>query len=109
MWGILFIIILLISCTRKEEAVPEYVIPKDKMIQVLTDLHIAQAAVITYQYSDTLRFSMNDYSTKVLELHQLRRGQFDSSIAYYTTRPVALDEMYEQVINELSKQQGGVQ
>ena len=78
------------------------------MIPVLVDIHIAQAATGLYHTGDTSMFAINDYLPYILKIHHIEKAKYDSSTAFYTLHPEIMEEMYDEVINELSKKQGEI-
>jgi len=47
-------------------------------------------------------------SIDVLKKHQVTKPQYDSSFVFYTQHPKLLSDVYEKVLNELSKLQAKV-
>jgi len=109
---IFFLFILLTvsfsSCTKKKIEIPPTVLSKEKMVSVIADIHLAQAAAVIRNPSDTLHYTFGDYLPYILKLHDIPRAEYDSSISFYTVHPELMKEIYEDVINELSKKQGEV-
>jgi len=103
----LFILILFIfiSCGkfsfRKKSS---FIIPKDKLIPILVDLHLSDAvlnspnikSLYNKQYAEV-------YYDQVFELHGYTRAQFDTTIKFYSVKPSKLENIYDDVIEELSK------
>jgi len=94
------------SCSKKTVDVPGDILTKEELVPVLVDIHLAQAAAGISQLNDSMRYSVNDYSASIFKLHHLSREKYDSSLEFYTAHPELLEEIYAEVINELSKKQG---
>jgi hypothetical protein len=105
----LFALTIFFSCSKKAVDIPDDILKKDKMVSVLVDIHFAQAAVGVNQFSDSIHYTLNDYTSAIFNIHHITRAQYDSSLAFYTANPELLDEIYTDVINELSKKQSEAQ
>jgi hypothetical protein len=103
----LFILVGMIffSCSRKPVNIPETVLSREEMVSVLVDIHLAQALVGINQFNDSLHYNLSDYLSSVFQMHHLTREKYARSLEFYTDHPELLDEMYADVINELSKKQ----
>jgi hypothetical protein len=93
------------SCSKKAIEIPKDILGKEEIIPVLVDVHLAQAAAGISQVNDSLHLTPEDYSLSVFKLHHITREKYTSSLEFYTAHPELLDEIYAEVINELSKKQ----
>jgi hypothetical protein len=79
------------------------VIAKEEMIQLLSDMHLADAAVqglkINRDSSDKL---YKLYYAQIFEKHKTNTTQFKKSLQYYTQHPEMMDQMYMKVVENLS-------
>ena len=99
---------IFISCSKPKPEIPNGILQEKEMISVLADIHIAQAATAFYNVNDTLRPSMSDYIPYILKIHHVEQAVYDSSVSFYTLHPEIMQEMYNDVITELSRKQGEV-
>jgi hypothetical protein len=97
------------SCKKPEVKVPANVLKKEQMVPILADVHIAQAAAVMNQVSDSTRYPLPDMLKYIFKIHHTTKAQYDSSISFYTQHPEIMKEIYDSVITELSKKQGEVQ
>ncbi len=104
-----FLFLVFCSCSKSKVKTPEGVLSQKEMIPILVDVHIAQAAAGLHNEADTARFTLNDYLPYILKTHHVEKIVYDSSISFYTLHPEIMQEMYDEVINELSKKQGEAQ
>ena len=91
---------LLMSCRGDD------VIPKRKMIAVLTDLHKMDGML---QVQGKLRDSNTEdltYYDAVLASHGVTRAEFDSSLVWYTMHPQRFNKLYPRVIKNLEAEHG---
>ena len=97
------------ACSEKSIKIPEEVIRPDTMATILSDIHMAQAAVSVYSIGDTVRYSLGDYIPAIFKNHHTSQRQFDSSLKFYSANPELLDSIYKQVLDELSRKEGEVE
>lgn len=101
-----FYFLLLLSCGTAEQkpvVIPADVLPKEKMAEVITDIHIAEAKAGLEPYQDSA-YAITSFE-KIFEQNKITRAQYDSSLVFYIEHPELLDTIYGQVLNELSKMQ----
>lgn len=92
------LLIFLFSCTGRS---PENIIKKERMIGVLTDMHIASAYATTFGDLDTIKQKTADYLNAIYIKHQTDSTSFRKSLEYYSEKPELLSKMYEQVHKNL--------
>jgi hypothetical protein len=85
---------------------PSDVIGHDRMIALLTDMHIIDGATYTMnQLPDTLyKYETANYLA-LFKKYQTDSVQFKRSLRYYTTKPVELQAMYDKVLDNLKQKQ----
>ena len=103
---ILFFIAACVSCSKPKPVIPDGVLSQKEMIPVLVDIHIAQSATGLYDPEDSVKYTMNELLPYILKIHHIEKVKYDSTISFYTRHPEIMQQMYEEVINELSKKQG---
>ena len=106
--ALLFLLMAMFSCSKPKTIIPAGVLTEKEMIPLLVDIHIAQAAASIYSASDSAMYNMNEMLPYILSLHHVEKATYDSSIGFYTRHPELMQQMYEEVINELSKEEGEV-
>ncbi len=92
---------ILFGCADELE-IPDVVLPEDKMVEVMTDVQIAESYIkLKFALrSDTIRTSDSIYAA-VYRKHQISAATYDSSFQFYTTHPELLQRIYEKAINNL--------
>ncbi|TAL58612.1 MAG: DUF4296 domain-containing protein [Bacteroidetes bacterium] len=97
---------ILFSCGEKEKQVPipSNILPKKKMVQVITDVHIAEAEANLRTLPDSTSKETISFQ-KIFEKDSITKQQYEESLTFYIDHPVLLDSIYTQVLNELSKMQ----
>lgn len=129
-YTVLFTFLLLISsCGGKEEEKvvlmeqPSDLISRDKMIQILADVHLLEASLqyrapqtpsrspfsITPEQAQTPVALPTDQKTMpyydIFAKHGVTRAQYEASLQWYMTDAALYGEMYDEVINELVRRQ----
>lgn len=97
-----FTVLLLFSCAEKLIEKPENLIPEDKMVLILKEMAIVNAAKATS--IGTLRDNGIDPTTFVFAKYEIDSAQFVDSDRYYASLPLVYETLYEQVETSLEKQ-----
>jgi hypothetical protein len=122
-------VLILSSCGSKEEEKvvlmekPADLIAQDKMVRLLADVHLLEAAL---QYRSPQMPSRTPYSITpdnvhtpvalptdqktlpyydIFKKHGVTRTQYETSLQWYMTDAVLYGQMYDEVINELVRRQ----
>ena len=89
---------------------PANLIPLDSLIAVLVDLHLTDAS------SKQNFFPNNNHTPEqykqykaILQLHQISKNRFDSTIHYYCGHGERFEELYNQVIADLEQKEKELQ
>jgi hypothetical protein len=124
----LFVLILLFGCSEPDPAVPTIERPADlieesKMVQVMADVHMLEAAISATTPPPRSRGPMlapgqdavhnnlvEGFENRkplpyydVFVKHQVSRDQYERSMQYYSADPAAFALLYDKVIAELTK------
>ena len=103
---LLFLIIVAAACKKPKVEIPPEVIPPDSMVQVLTDIHIAEAAIgqksSTGDNGDLFAAS---YFKFVFDKYKITELQYRNSTKFYAAHPDLYENIYSIVISEISKRQ----
>ncbi len=107
---IFFSALLFISCSKKEEKIPDNILSKNKMIQVLVDVHIAEATIQNkyLALNDSTKNIAAGYYINAFDKNKITEQQFRESFLYYSHHLDLLNKIYEEVINELSKRKSHI-
>lgn len=88
-----------ISACKKAE---QPIIPKEKMIEILADIHISEAALANTS-PGTKDSIAGVYLTQILKIHHVARKDFDQSLKIYNHDPLTLEPMYDEVLKDLDE------
>lgn len=97
---VFFIFLLsLPACSKKNVNLP---LPAEKLVAVLMDLHLAEAAYqnLSTSAKDTLAFQ---YYDQVYQMHNVSKIQVDSAISLLNRHPDIFAEIYAQVKDGLEE------
>ena len=99
-------IVLIVSCadTNNDElAKPPNLLDRQQMAEVLSDIQIAEAAIVQKNYGlDSLTRMEAGYYKFIYKKNATTKEVFERSYAYYVTRPDLLDSIYATVIEIIS-------
>ena len=103
-----FIVLLLVfvvaSCDDPVVPKPENLIKESQMIDMLVDIHLAEATYNKFRYDTIMRdnSSVNFYYS-VLDKYHVQDSLFEQSFIYYASVPKNFDKMYRKVTSKLSE------
>lgn len=102
---LLFLLVFVVAaCDKPIVPKPEHLIHQDKMIDMLADIHLAEATYNRYR-SDTSRthFTSVDFYYSVLAKYEVPDSVFEKSFLYYASEPKNFEKMYRKVLSKLSE------
>ncbi|MCD6367146.1 MAG: DUF4296 domain-containing protein [Bacteroidales bacterium] len=111
-WLLLLIVPLLFSCNsdkKKEEQQP--IIPKEKFIQLLTDIHKTDgyfSSIKQNLINDTILNPKNFFG-EVFHKYDVTNKDFQATILYYCYRMDEFEIIYEQVVQNLNQENDSLQ
>lgn len=89
---------------------PDNLIEQDKLVLILTDVEIAESALRQNQnVGHEIGETKEAYYNAIFKKHEVSKEQFDSSMVYYRKNFEVMDEIYEEVITQLSLMQSEAQ
>ena len=94
-----------ISCSKKKPTIPGDVLNEQEMTSLLTDIHLAQAAMTVNATADSSRYSMKQYTDYILNQHKISNEKYVKSLRFYTENPGLIKSIYDSVLTNLSKMQ----
>jgi hypothetical protein len=111
---VLFVTLITISCRNENTNLvgiierPKDLINKDSMVNILVDIHLADAIVTHSEYinDEKRKFSYSAYKS-VFEKHNLTKLRFENSISYYSLNQDELKNIYDSVLVKMSNLEGG--
>lgn len=104
-------IVFFAACSSIEDrvAIPDTVLSQAKMAEVLVDVHLLEASLNVSTYSrDQVVASTIQPNSDVLKKNNVPKALYEESFAFYSKNPMLLAEVYQLVLNNLSKMQAEV-
>jgi len=101
-YNILFFSLLLLCSACTGDKLPKGVIERDKMVNLLTQIHIADGTLFTeLQVPDTLyKHGFSRFLTVFKNFHT-DTNQFKKSMKYYCNQPEVLAVMYDEISDKI--------
>lgn len=97
-----------LSCQRTVIEKPKPLIKEQQMIEMLFDLHMAEATYRRMRYDSTLKNSSSaNFYYSVLEKYEVPDSVFEKSFVYHASNPKNFEKLYRKVINKLSETEQG--
>lgn len=92
-----------LSCEESVVPKPENLIKENQMIEMLADIHLAEATFNRFRYDSTMQHSTSaDFYYSILDKYQIPDSVFEQSFVYYASTPKSFEVMYRKVMNKLS-------
>lgn len=102
--------VLTVSCNRSKEAGYDKIIPEDKMVGLLVDMHLTESVLTKDERSPDQKANLAlSYYPSLLEKYDVTRAQVDSSVHWYTRHPKIYNRIYEKVVANLEKKVAAAQ
>ncbi len=93
----------LFSCG--EENVPDGIIAKKRMVQILMDMNITDAYLDQVPVGDTLLMQAHSRYNYIFRKYAIDSVKFSKSLTYYSKRPDELQAMYQTVMDSITAKQ----
>ncbi len=102
--------LLFFACAgKKPVGIPETILPKQKMAEVMLDIHLLEATMnLNSTAADKVPPGNPTPNFDVLKKNNISKKQYDESFDFYSQHPALLNEVYDLVLNDLSKMQAQV-
>jgi hypothetical protein len=101
---IVLVTIVMFSCNSDADIVPEGVLGKEKMIEVMVEIELTQALVkLKSSTIDTI--NERQLYNEVYSAYNVSEEEFNNSLDHYCKDPKLLMDMYGKVIEDLTKKQ----
>ncbi len=93
--------LFLLGCSRGE---PQLEVKEDKLVDILIDVHIAEAAVQNLR-GETHDRIINLYYEQIFGIHGVEREEFESTMAYLREKPDRMEAIYAEVMAEMERRE----
>ncbi len=100
---------LLVSCGEKKdipssevEMASDSLISPEKMVLILGDVHLVEAAMLLDQSAGKeIKVNGDLYYQGVFRKYHISRQRYDENLKYYRQNPAKMSKMYDKVIRDL--------
>lgn len=101
---------IMAACSESKVEVPSNVIPRDTMIAILADVHLAEAniQVLSLGRSDSTKEEAYGLYRFILSKYRINDEKLRRSFEFYRSEPEYFHEMYNEVLTRLSEKQATV-
>lgn len=100
-------IVLIFSCNQ-EFKTPEYVIPQNEMVNIITDIHIIDGLFTVNKVRRKFAKDSIEYYNAVFTNYGYTRSDFDTSVNFYSEKIDEYDKIYEEVLNRLNEMETNI-
>lgn len=97
------LIVTLSGCTKNDK--PANLIPRDKMKNILTDMHLIESRSYRIVKDDSAKSVTKASYLFIFKKYNIDTAQLRTSMEYYLSNPEMMDQMYEEMIDSLQKRQ----
>ena len=107
----LFMVVLLLSCHSEQEKQPVYPFPEEKIIQILADVHLAEAKLseLTYLPQNQQDSIAKNYYFSIYRVHGLNAGEYNQLMNELSRNPDELNRIYDKVLIQLQTEESKIQ
>lgn len=100
---ILIVFLSVFSCDKKDPAMPDDLLSKESMVNILINIHIAEAAISLKDLpSDSAQVLYKRKKQEIFKEHGVASSRFYKSYQYYISDIKGMDDIYAAVIDSLS-------
>ncbi len=94
---------LLMACSNAPSP-PENLIPQEKMVQILKDVHLAEQRIIRLRLGsqDSSVVAYQVLENEILKKYQSDTGTYRASYRYYIAQPDKFKDIYQGVVDSLT-------
>lgn len=102
-----FLILAVLSCEEKKIEIPPDILPADKMVSILIDIHLVEGSFSQKNLPrDTAIFLFREYEKDLFLKHKISDSTYRKSLDFYSAHPALMEKIYEQVVDSLSLREG---
>jgi hypothetical protein len=99
---IVAIALLFFTNCQEEEQLDVRIIPKDKLVMILTEIQLLEShATLPSIHQPLVRDSLDLYYNAIFKKYEISRSDFYFSMKEYAKNPIVMTEVYDLMIEEL--------
>jgi len=105
----LLILLFVLSCSCNKKPDADLLIPDDKLVPVLIDLHLVYAVQTTQEFRKLAnQYDSIDVHSDIFRKHDITKEQLDTTLSYLSRNPQDLLDIYDEVIMHLNQMQDSI-
>ncbi|UFH54965.1 DUF4296 domain-containing protein [Spirosoma sp. KNUC1025] len=95
---------LLSACTTPEDERPDNLIDKNRMADILTEVHMAEARVsrLSLGSIDSSNIAYKHLETQIFRKFGVDTAAYRKSYIFYSSHPAEMEAIYKQVVGKLT-------
>jgi len=98
------LVYVFVSCDDSVIKKPDSLVKEKQMINMLIDIHLAEATFNRMRYDTIIRNSSSaNFYYSVLDKYEIPDSVFEKSFLYYASDTKNFEKMYREVMNKLSE------
>lgn len=111
--GLFFLLLLLLFSACRDEVTgrkqPNNLIPTDSMVMILKDLTLIESHIqMKYLQVTTYKETMKRSGQVIMDKYRISRDRFETSMDYYGTRQLEMQDIYARVLDSLNLMSGKI-
>lgn len=99
------LLLFIFSCSKPKQDIPDYVLQKDKMKEVMVDVNLLESTLNLNLINGKKLQDAANMKRDLFQNHGTTQQQYDTSIYFYSHHPEIFKEVYDGVLQDLSKMQ----
>lgn len=101
----LLLVVAFFSCDKEVYKKPKNLISEKEMVDIMVDLHIAEATYHKFRYTKDnwiSEVSSASFYHSILDKYKVSQSNFEESYLYYVSRPKKYNKLYSAVTDKLN-------
>ena len=105
LWSLLIGGWLIAACTAPEDERPDNLIAQDKMVDILTEVHIAESQVsrLSLGSLDSSNIAYKHLEGKIFQKFGVDTAAYRKSYIFYSSHPSDMEAIYKQITERLKQ------
>lgn len=93
------------ACSATDDSRPKNLIPQERMAEILTEVHMAEARVgrLGIATIDSSNIIYRRLEKGILKKYQVDTSAYTRSYVYYSSHPDEMEAIYKQVVDNLKQ------
>lgn len=103
---IVFVLFGFVACSNFKPSIPADVLDADKMVEILVDVHKADAYITLKTVADFQNYQKlqkkNAFYNSIYVKYNTNQAKFDKSLSFYVQHPELFKTVYQKVVAKLN-------